>query len=88
MSQIVMGKLPESIPPNEKCDACPAMARLMVLVGDRLRIPLGPLSFCFHHGNKHEVGLFARTNILDVLDNRVEYGATIGRDMLGQDSFN
>lgn len=85
--RIILTKLPDAIPPNEMCDRCPAHARLMVLVGDKNRIPIGPLSFCFHHGNAHEVGLFSRTVILDVLDNRVEYGAKIQRDMLGHGTW-
>lgn len=82
--RIIKTKLPDAIPSTEECDACPALAKLMVLVGDKNRVPIGPLSFCLHHGNKHEVGLFSKANVLDVLDNRVEWGATIGRNMLGQ----
>jgi len=84
MTRYVISKLPDSIPPNEKCDRCPAYARLMVLVGDREGgVPIGPLSFCYHHGNQHEVGLFGAVKILDVRDDRAEWSAAVGRDTLG-----
>lgn len=85
--RIIQTKLPDTIPANEECDACPAFAKLMVLVGDKNRIPIGPLSFCSHHGGQNEPALFANTSILDVVDERAEWGAKINRDMLGHGTY-
>lgn len=60
-----------AILPSDTCEICPAPARLAVLIGDKNGIPVGPLMFCKHHGDRNEKALNSML-ILDVIDNREE----------------